>query len=195
MKLIVLVSVFGCLYVDAMPRKAASGGSRVKRTIEDKLQKIIDLNKKSLAVNEKILAESEKMDNQIHMINLKNTNIVNTVQLAGGNSTFGRVQVIMNGKWGSLCDDGMESATLGVDPEANGAAEVICRMLGFSGGVGNSVYYEPFTSLQIPSSSLSFLMRALKCKGTERSIFDCHHAGSGGCSHSSNEDFAVSCTP
>merc|ERR1711915_512914 len=88
MKLIVLVSVFGCLYVDAMPRKAASGGSRVKRTIEDKLQKIIDLNKKSLAVNEKILAESEKMDNQIHMINLKNTNIVNTVQLAGGNSTF-----------------------------------------------------------------------------------------------------------
>ena len=39
------------------------------------------------------------------VINLKNANIVNTIRLAGGNSTFGRVELNMNGKWGSLCDD------------------------------------------------------------------------------------------
>jgi len=189
MKLILLVAVFGCLYVDAMPRKAAPGGSRVKRYMEDKLQKLIDLNEKSLA-------ELKKVDNQIHMINMKNTNIVATIRLTGGNSTFGRVEINMNGRWGSLCDDGMTYSPGSYDPEANGAAKVICRTLGFSGGLGNSVYYEPFTSLQIPSSWLPFhIDNNLECKGTERSIFDCRRRGSGGCKHLGLEDFAVSCTP
>jgi len=190
MKLILLVAVFGCLYVDAMPRKAAPGGSRVKRYMEYKLQKLIDLNEKSLA-------ELKKVDNQIHMINMKNTNIVATIRLTGGNSTFGRVEINMNGRWGSLCDDGMTYSPGSYDPEANGAAKVICRTLGFSEfyGFGNSVSYEPFTSLQIPSSTLPFHMDNLECTGTELSIFDCRRASGENCSHSGKEDFAVSCTP
>jgi len=142
------------------------------------------------------------VDNQIHMINMKNTNIVATIRLTGGNSTFGRVEVNMNGGWGSLCDDGMTHNYGSYDPEANGtakvangAAKVICRTLGFSGGFGNSVKREPFTSLKVPSSTLPFLMDDLECTGTERSIFDCRRWSSENCNHSSNEDFAVSCTP
>jgi len=135
------------------------------------------------------------VDNQIHMINMKNTNIVATIRLTGGNSTFGRVEINLNGKWGNLCDDGMSYSPGSSDPEANGAAKVICRTLGFSGGFGNSVKREPFTSLKVPSSTLPFLMDDLECTGTERSIFDCRRWSSENCNHSSNEDFAVSCTP
>jgi len=192
-ELVSLVAVFGCLYVvDAMPGIAAPGGDRVKRTVEDQLQKLIGKEEELIDLNEKSLAELKKMENQIHMINMKNTNIVRTIRLTGGNSTFGRVEVNVNGEWGSVCDDGMESGGP-FDPEGFSAALVICTELGFLGGEGDSVSYEPFTSLQVPNSSLPFHIDNLECKGNERSIFDCRRRSGENCSHSRKEDFAVDC--
>jgi len=50
-----------------------------------------------------------------------------TIRLAGGQSTKeGRVEICINGVWGSVCDDSWDSND----------ARVVCRMLGHSYSAG-----------------------------------------------------------
>ncbi|XP_062577315.1 deleted in malignant brain tumors 1 protein-like [Saccostrea cucullata] len=103
----------------------------------------------------------------------------NYTRLVNGSSNKeGRVEVFVNGKWGTVCDDlwGNEDAT------------VVCKSLGYLGiaTAHHSAYFG--------EGQGSTWLDNVKCKGTEASIFDCEHNGYGveNCSH--REDAGVTCT-
>ena len=99
---------------------------------------------------------------------------------SGTTSNQGRVELFLNGTWGTICDDywGIE--------EAN----VICHMLGYSEGAWSTHccgWYEGFTAPQ------QIWLDNVHCVGDETSIAECRHGGWGShnCGHS--EDVGVVC--
>ncbi|XP_069049559.1 macrophage scavenger receptor types I and II-like isoform X2 [Lepisosteus oculatus] len=101
------------------------------------------------------------------------------VRLVNGlTNNEGRVEVLHDGEWGTICDDKWDLLD----------GMVVCKMLGFR------------TSLKVHSSgyfgkgSGKILMDNVACTGRERSIVDCTFPGWGrnDCSHS--EDAGVTCT-
>ena len=101
-----------------------------------------------------------------------------SVRLVGGSLDMeGRVEIYRDqAGWGTICDDGFE----------NYDTQVVCRMLGFSGGeaVGEAFFGE--------GTGYIFLDN-LGCFGNEFDVRDCHHNGWGehNCQHS--EDAGVIC--
>ncbi|CAM4607862.1 unnamed protein product [Leuciscus chuanchicus] len=91
-----------------------------------------------------------------------------------GSSTRGRVEVLYNGVWGTVCDDSFDT----VD------GLVVCRMLGFQRVT------QVYTAV---AGTGKIWLDELRCTGTERSIFDCPHGGIEihNCGHA--EDVGVSC--
>ena len=112
-----------------------------------------------------------------------------TVRLVGGRDEYeGRVEVSYGGIYGTVCDDHWD------DPDAM----VVCRMLGFTGGIG----YHGRGSPSHPGPQHDFgpgageiLLDDAKCRGDEESLFSCQHLGIGvhDCNH--NEDAGVRCDP
>ena len=99
------------------------------------------------------------------------------VRLVGGSSSRGRLEVLHNGVWGTVCGDYFTAAE----------ARLVCRMLGFVTGtkVDNGNYL---------TSDGPIWLDKLQCNGTEWDIAECPHKGWGihNCKHS--DDVAVSCT-
>jgi len=101
------------------------------------------------------------------------------IRLAGGNDTAGRVEVLYNGQWGTICDDywGMLDA------------EVVCRQL----NLGNPL---AFTKKAVPfgKGNGSVLLDNVACDGSELNIAQCRHRGFNvhNCDH--NEDAGVVCS-
>ncbi|XP_071955475.1 scavenger receptor cysteine-rich domain-containing protein DMBT1-like [Antedon mediterranea] len=100
------------------------------------------------------------------------------VRLRGGStSNEGRVEILYNGVWGTVCDDdwGTEDG------------RVICKQLGYSGAVrvtAKAFWGEGTGPIHLDN---------VECNGDETSIIDCSHAGLGieNCVHS--EDAGVEC--
>jgi len=130
--------------------------------------------------------EIESLKAAIDQIHEEVQNITNTllhrrdrIRLVGGSvPSEGRVEILHNGIWGTVCDDsfGAEEAL------------VVCRSLGYSGGSteGNSNNH-PFG----PGSG-QIWVRNVNCNGDELSLELCDITWyTSGCSHS--EDVGVSC--
>ncbi|KAK2825795.1 hypothetical protein Q5P01_020009 [Channa striata] len=104
------------------------------------------------------------------------------VRLVGdeqGRSDRGRVEIYVNGEWGTVCDDlwGTKNAA------------VVCRQLGFRyvlKAVKNAEYGE--------GNDLQILLDDVQCEGTESSLLHCKHSGLGthNCAH--YEDAGVICS-
>jgi hypothetical protein len=96
-----------------------------------------------------------------------------------GGSTLneGRLEVYINGEWGTVCNDNWGSRD----------ALVACRQLGYS---GMSSYH-----ISIPSgpSSQRIWLDHVECSGSESKLINCNHRGYGvhNCSHS--EDVGIRC--
>uniref|UniRef100_A0A4W6FRY0 HHIP like 1 n=1 Tax=Lates calcarifer TaxID=8187 RepID=A0A4W6FRY0_LATCA len=104
-----------------------------------------------------------------------------TVRLVGdeqGRSDRGRVEIYIDGEWGTVCDDLWTTKN----------AAVVCRQLGFRYALKaakNSEFGE--------GKDLRILLDDVQCDGTESSLLDCKHpaVGTHNCAH--YEDAGVVC--
>ena len=100
------------------------------------------------------------------------------VRLAGGsNEREGRVEIMYQGIWGTICDDGWDD----ID------ATVVCRELGYShGNATRHVHFGSGTGL--------VWSHQVGCLGDESKLSHCIHPGAGNvgnCSHT--QDAGVQC--
>ncbi|KAI1897272.1 hypothetical protein AGOR_G00081610 [Albula goreensis] len=103
------------------------------------------------------------------------------LRLAGdndGRNDRGRVEIYVDGEWGTVCDDLWDERSAGV----------ACRQLGFPRALKASKQAE-FGE----GGNLRVLLDDVQCKGTERTLLDCQHTGIGthNCAH--YEDAGVIC--
>jgi len=94
----------------------------------------------------------------------------------GASSYAGRVEVLHDGVWGTVCDDDWDSDD----------ARVVCRQLGFLGGVATS-------NANSGAGSGPVWLDDVGCSGGEAELSDCSHRGWGteNCGHI--EDAGVTC--
>ena len=97
----------------------------------------------------------------------------------GANKLEGRVEVLYQGIWGTICDDGWD----------NTDATVVCRELGFLSGT---------TALQshFGSGTSPVWLSQVACLGNESKLSHCMHNGAeiiGNCTHT--QDVGVQCSP
>ncbi|NXJ32000.1 HIPL1 protein, partial [Ciconia maguari] len=104
---------------------------------------------------------------------------VRLMEQRGRGRRRGRVEVYIDGEWGTVCDDGWSSP----------AAAVVCRQLGFPHVVRASKKAE-FGQ----GTSLRILLDDVQCSGQEKTLLECDHAdvGTHNCSH--EEDAGVVCS-
>ncbi|KAG9346195.1 hypothetical protein JZ751_008018 [Albula glossodonta] len=121
------------------------------------------------------------------------------VRLVGGQSRKeGRVEVLLNGQWGSVCDDGWNDLN----------AAVVCRQLGFRERWSSTVTHSLLTALGAEADGRHYTARSMayfgegrgpihldniRCTGKEASLGECPSEGQDAhdCRHS--EDAGVTC--
>ena len=112
-----------------------------------------------------------------------------TIRLVGGQDEYeGRVEVSYGGVYGTVCDD------LWDDTEAR----VVCRVLGYGGGIGyrgrgSATGHSP--QHEFGPGEGNILLDNVECRGDEDSLLSCYHDGIAvnDCNH--NEDAGVKCDP
>ncbi|PIK45167.1 scavenger receptor cysteine-rich protein type 12 precursor [Apostichopus japonicus] len=99
------------------------------------------------------------------------------IRLAGGNQhSEGRVEIFLNGEWGTICDDFWDIND----------ASVVCTQLGFSGAQAS------YGLAYFGEGSAPILLDDVNCVGNEKSLIDCNKNDFGhNCGHS--EDAGVAC--
>ena len=85
-----------------------------------------------------------------------------SLRFDGGSTDAGRVQILHDGRWGTVC---------AADEGRRDAAAVACRQLGFGAATGTMV---------MPTAAGAdepMWLSHLRCRGDERSLSACSHAG------------------
>jgi hypothetical protein len=101
-------------------------------------------------------------------------------RLVNGNATAGRLEISINGQWGTVCDDYWNDSNYPNVTQGNLNAQVACRALGLP---WRSAYR--VLSDQYGPGSLPILLDDVRCKGNEASPYFCLRRASGSdCSHS-----------
>lgn len=102
------------------------------------------------------------------------------VRLIGPSVGEGRVEVQVNGEWGTVCDDNWD------EPDA----QVVCTQLGFR---SSKIYV--FSKAFYGQGSGPIIMDDMQCTGTEAHLSMCRFAGFGKhtCTHA--QDAGVNCLP
>ena len=105
-----------------------------------------------------------------------------SLRLAGSsNSRYyaGRLEIYINGQWGTVCDDLW----------GNNEANVACKQMGFGGAFDSD-----WTLRSSGSSSKPIWLDDVICTGSESQLINCNHRGLGveNCGHS--EDIGIGCT-
>ena len=101
------------------------------------------------------------------------------VRLTSGFNVYeGRVEIFLNGTWGTICDDLFNSE----------AAYVVCKQLGLSGGIAAN-------DLEYGGGFGEIWIDNINCTGEESTILDCemNPIGDHNCGH--HEDVGVICIP
>ena len=93
----------------------------------------------------------------------------------GADAQSGRVEIFVNGEWGTVCDDSFD-----IDD-----AEVICRQLGFAGADA--------TDFSVPPGTGEIWLDNLACTGDEDMLLDCDSNGIGSHNCGHGEDAGVVC--
>ncbi|XP_062569350.1 neurotrypsin-like, partial [Saccostrea cucullata] len=106
-------------------------------------------------------------------------NVEKFIRLVNGTTrSEGRVEIFINGEWGTICENYWSDTN----------AEVVCKSLGYSrtSTAHRRAYFGPGTG--------RVWLDRVQCQGTEPSIFDCRHTGygKGYCAHIS--DAGVTCS-
>ena len=117
--------------------------------------------------------------NIIHKTVLPFINHAVPIRLAGRHSHhYGRVEVYYNGEWGTVCDDGWDTAD----------ATVVCRQLGYYSSV------TAYRSAHYGQGIGPIWLSRLSCFGNESNLTDCNQlsVGTKNCTHS--DDASVVCS-
>ena len=95
----------------------------------------------------------------------------------GHNSRSGRVEIYINGQWGTVCDDDWTT----------GSSTVVCRQLGL-GSTGT------FNQYGTSSADSPIHLDDVRCDGSEPNILACSHSPISvqNCNH--NKDVGVTCS-
>ncbi|KAJ8043104.1 Neurotrypsin [Holothuria leucospilota] len=105
-------------------------------------------------------------------------NVIQDVRLVDGTSNrSGRIEVLFNGRWGTVCEDGWGS----------GFANVTCRQLGYTNALviyGNAFFGE---------GNGSIWLNGLHCYGNESLLSDCKAQASPGVNCNHSQDVGVLC--
>lgn len=102
------------------------------------------------------------------------------LKLVGGENGDheGNVEILHNGKWGSICDDEWD----------NLEADVVCRQLGFNGAIKATTYGH------FGQARRRYWMDNIYCDGTETELAQCRFDGWGVSDCGSNEAAGVVCS-
>jgi hypothetical protein len=99
-----------------------------------------------------------------------------TLRIQGSNG-IGRVEVLHNGQWGTICDDSWDIKD----------ARVACRQLGYTNAV------KALQGDNVPDGTGQIWLDNVRCTGSEQILTNCPHRGWGthNCGH--HEDAGVEC--
>merc|ERR1711872_1143616 len=137
------------------------------------------------SLNAKIIPQTQFVHDMMNPVRLvdKSGNVT---------TTFGRLEVFVNGLWGTVCDD--EWGHKHEKQQNDNLATVVCRMIK-GGDAGGKVYNTGEHEMQ--GSAGVLWLEQVGCEGNEPSIFSCslkynkQEYGHGVCSH--REDVAIQC--